>query len=225
VSLDDLSELPPPAPPPLSPTLEAELAHLTPVATRRPLRQLAMMIAVSLLYGACVLAIIAMRRDLRELPAGWFLGVGVAWLLGFVAPLHLATVPRPGAVMPRYRLAGIAAVIGSLVFVGLGLALHPDGPGVEWGQLWRGYGCFGTGLAAAIVPVVLGALVLRGALPVGSRWVAAALGAGAGSLGGLVLHLHCPITDGLHIGLVHGGVVGAAALLAAALVPRAIEPR
>jgi len=40
-----------------------------------------------------------------------------------------------------------------------------------------------------------------------------------------VLHLHCPVTDGLHVGLVHGAVVGVAALLAALLVPRAIDVR
>jgi hypothetical protein len=73
--------------------------------------------------------------------------------------------------------------------------------------------------------VVIGAIFLRGALPVGSRWVAAALGAGGGSLGGLMLHLHCPVVDGIHVGLVHGGVVGMAALLAAALVPRATHVR
>jgi hypothetical protein len=75
------------------------------------------------------------------------------------------------------------------------------------------------------VPVIGGTLVLRSALPVGSRWIAAALGAGGGSLGGLVLHLHCRVTDAAHVGLIHGGVVAASALLAAALVPRATDVR
>ena len=77
----------------------------------------------------------------------------------------------------------------------------------------------------AVVPIILGTLALRRALPVGSRWVAAGIGAAGGSLGGLVLHLHCPIADGVHVGLVHGGVIAIAALLAAALMPRAIEVR
>lgn len=226
MNLDDLSRLPPPAAPPLSPLLEAELSHLAPVATRRPMRQLVVLIAISLAYGAGVLAMVAMRGDLHELPMGWLIGAGLAWLLGFVVPAYLATVPRAGAMMPRWKLAGIASIVASLAFVALGLALHPPAShGIGWGQLWRGYGCLGTGLAAAIVPVVVGAIVLRRALPVGSRWVAAALGASAGSLGGLVLHLHCPVNDGLHVGLVHGAVVGVAALLAAALVPRAIDVR
>jgi hypothetical protein len=85
--------------------------------------------------------------------------------------------------------------------------------------------CLEVGLATALVPVVIGAIFLRGALPVGSRWIAAALGAGGGCLGGLVLHLHCNIVDGLHVGLVHGGVVIVAALLSAAIVPRASDVR
>jgi hypothetical protein len=227
-AIDELSRLPPPAPPPLSPMLEAELAQLTPVATRRPVRQLALLVAISLIYGAGVLAMVAMRRDAHELPMGWLVGAGLAWLLGVVVPLYLATVPRAGAVTPRWQLAGLASVIGSIGFIGLGLALHPSGPSsvtLGWDNFGRGYGCLGTGLATALVPVVVGAIFLRGALPVGSRRIAAALGAGGGSLGGLVLHLHCPVTDSLHVGLVHGGVVGVAALIAAALVPRATDMR
>jgi hypothetical protein len=227
-ALDDLSRQQPPTPPPLSPMLEAELARLDPVATRRPVRQVVLLVALSLVYGAGVLAMLAMRPDARELPMGWLVGVGLAWLLGFVVPLYLATVPRAGAVMPRWKLAGFAALTGSIGFIALGLTLHPSGPSsltLGWEHFWRGAGCLGTGGATALVPVVGGAIVLRGALPVGSRWIAAALGAGGGSLGGLVLHMHCRVTDGLHVGLIHGGVVGVAALLAAALVPRSTDVR
>jgi hypothetical protein len=225
-SLDELAQLPPPSPPALAAALEAELAQLAPVATRRPLRQLALLIAVSLIYGAGFVAMLAVRRDLHELPMGWLLGVGVMWLAGFVVPVYLATVPRAGAVAPRWRLAGIASVIAAIGFIGLGLVLHPSGPSshpLGWAQFGRGHGCLELGLAAALVPVVVGAIFLRGALPVGSRWAAAGLGAGGGSLGGLMLHLHCSVTDGLHVGLIHGGVVGVAALLAAAVVPRATD--
>lgn len=228
MNVDDLAHLPPPAAPPLSAALEAELGQLAPVATRRPVRQLALLIAASLIYGAGFVAMLAMRRDVRELPMGWLAGVGVMWLAGFVVPVYLATVPRPGAVAPRWRLAGVASVIAAVGFVGLGLVLHPSGPSsaqLGWAQFTRGHGCLELGLLTSIVPVVLGAIFLRGALPVGSRWAAAALGAGGGSLGGLMLHLHCPVTDGLHVGLVHGGVVGVAALLAAAIVPRATDVR
>jgi hypothetical protein len=226
--LDDLPRMPTPAPPAMSPMLEAELAQLAPVATRRPVRQIALLVALSLAYGAGVLAVLAMRADARELPMGWLVGAAAAWLLGFVVPLYLATVPRRGSVMPRWKLAAAAALIGSIGFIALGLAIHPSGPSsvtLGWEHFGRGAGCLGVGVATALVPVVGGAIFLRGALPVGSRWIAAALGAGGGSLGGLVLHMHCRVTDGLHVGLIHGGVVGVAALLAAALVPRATDVR
>jgi hypothetical protein len=35
--------------------------------------------------------------------------------------------------------------------------------------------------------------------------------------------MHCPIADGPHIGLIHGGVVAVAAALTAALAPRATD--
>jgi hypothetical protein len=207
--------------------LEAELAQLKPVATRHPVRQLALLIAVSLVYGAGLVVMLAVRHDLHELPMGWLVSAGLAWLVGFVAPVALATVPRAGSMMPRWRLAGITAVAAAVTMIGLGLLLHPSEPSPEpgWETVTRGYACLGTGLEAAIVPIILGTIFLRRALPIGSRWVAAGLGAGGGSLGGLVLHLHCPITEGLHVGLVHGGVIVVAALLAAALVPRATEVR
>jgi hypothetical protein len=187
-----------------------------------------MLVAVSLVYGAGLVVMLTLRRDMHELPMGWLVSAGLAWLLGFVVPITLATVPRSGSVMPRWRLAGIASVAAAITMVGLGLVLHPAGPSsieLGWDGVTRGYGCLANGLETAIVPVVLGTIFLRRALPVGSRWVAAGLGAGGGSLGGLVLHLHCPVADGLHVGLIHGGVIALAALLAAVLVPRVTEIR
>jgi hypothetical protein len=222
--LDDaLRGLPAPTPPPLGGELEAELAALRPVATRRPLRDFAKVACLSLVYGAALLGLLALRRDMHGLPVWWLVGNGAAWFLGFVVMAYLAIVPRRGAVMPRWRLVGIGAALVSLGFVGAGLMMEPMSPEsrtLGLTRLHEGHACLELGLGVAFVPIVLGALVLRGAVPVGSRWTAAGLGAAGGSLGGLVLHLHCPISDGWHLGLVHGGVVVASALLAAALVPR-----
>jgi hypothetical protein len=214
--------------PPLGDELERELGQLAPVKTRRPLRQLAVLATVSLVYGAGLVFFLTMRDDMMELPMGWLAGVALAWLLGFVVPCFLALTPRPGTMTPRWQFAALAAVIASVGFVSLGLAVHPMGPsskvyGAEY--FAHGHTCLEIGLVTALVPVVIGAIFLRGALPVGSRWIAAALGAGGGCLGGLVLHLYCEVADGLHIGLVHGGVVVVAALLSAAIVPRTTQPR
>lgn len=226
--VDELAALPLPPPPALGGELERELAALAPVRTRSPLRQLAILVAVSLVYGAGLLSVLAMRRDALELPMGWLAAVGAAWLFGFLLPSYLALVPRPGSMMPRWQLGAAAAVVASITFVVLGLAVHPSGPSSElYGteRFAHGHTCLEIGLATALVPVFVGAVFLRGALPVGSRGVAAALGAGGGCLGGLVLHLHCHIADGLHIGVIHGGVVIVAALLAAAIVPRTTRVR
>lgn len=224
--LDDLAAMKPPAPPPLSRELEQQLADLKPVAPRRPLRQLAIVVGISLVYGAGLIAALTMRRDMNELPMYWLVMTAIAWFAGFALPCYLALVPPRGGMMPRWQWAAASAVVTSLVFIALGLAVHPSGPSsvsYGWERFGRGHTCLEIGLATAAVPVILGALFLRGALPVGSRWIAAALGAGGGCLGGLVLHLHCHIADGLHIGLIHGGVVVVSALLAAALVPRATD--
>lgn len=224
--LDELAAAPPPAPPAMSADLEAELGKLEPVAPRRPMRQVAILAGVSLVYGAGLVAALAMRQDMDELPTSWVIGAALAWLLGFVVPCYLALVPRPGTMMPRWQWAAASAIVTSIGFVALGLVVHPSGPsslhfGAE--RIMRGHWCLEIGLLTAFVPVIVGALFLRGALPVGSRWIAAALGAGGGCLGGLVLHMHCRVADALHVGLIHGGVVVVSALLSAALVPRATD--
>jgi hypothetical protein len=220
-----LRDLPMPPAPPLGPELAAELARIQPVVTRRPLRDLARVAAVSVVYGAVLLAVFHMHRSPGDPGLGWIIGVALAWLAGFGSLLWLAIVPRRGAVMPRWRAAGVGAVVTSALFVVGGLVLHPRAPLGELGMahVHNGLDCFRLGLFAALIPVVLGALALRGAAPVGARWVAAGLGAAGGSLGGLFLHLHCNANDGWHVGLAHGGVVVVSALLAAALAPRRLE--
>jgi Negative regulator of sigma F len=226
---DDLPMMPALAPPPMSAALEAELGSLAPVKTRRPLHQLAVLAGVSLIYGASLVFFLTMRKDMDGLPMYWLAAVAVAWLLGFLLPCYLALVPRPGTMTPRLRFAASAVVVASIGFVTLGLLVHPMAPTLSqsygWERFGHGHTCLEIGLASALVPVVVGAIFLRGALPVGSRWVAASLGAGGGCLGGLVLHLHCNVADGLHVGFIHGGVVILSALLSAAIVPRATEPR
>jgi hypothetical protein len=212
--------------PPLGKTLEAELAVLRRVPMRRPLRHLAVLGGLSLFYGLVLLLVLTTRRDMTELPMGWLVGVALAWLFGFLVPSYFALIPKPGTMTPRWKVAALAAAVASVGFVSLGLAVHPMGPSsIEYGtdHFARGHTCLEIGLATALIPVVIGAIFLRGALPVGSRWIAAALGAGGGCLGGLVLHLHCRVADGLHVGVIHGGVVIVSAALSAAIVPRATQ--
>ena len=58
----------------------------------------------------------------------------------------------------------------------LGLLVHPSGAHsrtLGWEHFPRGHGCLELGVATALVPIIAGAVFLRRALPVGSRWVAA----------------------------------------------------
>jgi hypothetical protein len=214
--------------PPLSAELAAELDDLQPVPPRRPRRSFLVLGVASLVYGGCLLWLMRLRPDLSGLPWGWMVMYSLAWLAGFLAIGWLAVVPRAGRVMPDSRRAGMAAVVASIGFVVAGLLFDRHAPGHSivgestWSGLFeRGMGCLIMGVATALVPVVLGALLLRGSVPVGSRWAGAGLGAAGGSLGGLFLHLHCHVADALHLGVIHGGVVVLGAIVGALIIPRA----
>lgn len=214
--------------PPIGSSLEAKLVNLEPVAPRRPMRELTVIMASAGCYAALLLVVLSTRRDLREIPVAWVVGVATAWLLGFVAAAYFALVPRRGSLMPRWRPAAALTIVASSAFVSLGLLVHPSGPSslyYGWERFGHGHACLELGLATALVPVIVGAWFLRGSTPVRSRWIAAALGAGCGCVGGFVLHLYCRIADGPHIGLIHGGVVGCAAVISALVIPRVTDPR
>ena len=221
--------------PPLSEQLARELDGLAPARTRSPRRQLGLVLGLSLLYGAVLLALLGMRHDLERMPTMWLLGGGTLWLASFGAITWLVVVPPREQVMPRWRWAAALSALAAVLFIAGGL-LRPeaavpvastyDASLASWFD--RGQRCLRWGLTVAVVPVVLSALVVRGAVPVGSRWIAAAIGAAGGSLGGLVLHMHCPVTERFHVGLAHGGVVLVAAGIAALVATvgeRAGRPR
>ena len=215
-----------PDPPPLAPALEAELGRLQAVRTRRPRRQFVITCAVSLIYGGLILLLARMRPDLAGLPMAWMIIYSAAWLLSFLVITWLVLVPGPGRVMPSWRHAGIGAVAASVGFVAAGLLFHRHAPGLSvvlepsLHNLLTHSGCLRSGVITALVPVALSALLLRGSVPVGSRWAGAGVGAAGGSLGGLMLHLHCPVADALHLGVIHGGVVVAGVVVGALAVPR-----
>lgn len=222
-----LSSLPAPPPPPLGAALEGELGRLAPVRPRRPLRDAAIILATGLGFAGAMLAMMKVRRDLLELPLSWLILMGLAWLLGFVVPAWLVVVPPRGQVIARWRAAAVAGAISAVLFVVCGFVIQPSGPSSlpSLSSPLHSFGCLEIGLIASIVPISLSAIAVRGAFPVGSRWAAAALGGAGGALGGLMLHFHCPVTDPVHVGVMHGGVVIAAALLSALLAPRATDAR
>jgi uncharacterized membrane protein YqjE len=213
-------------PPPMSDELAGELAELQPTRTRAPVRQSAVVIVVSLLYGGAILAVLGLRHDFGEVPRMWLVGGGALWLASFGALTWMVVVPPREQVIPRWRWAAALAALMAVTLVAVGIlrpeslahvGTHYDVSSEGWFD--RSGRCLRWGLTAAVVPIALTALVVRGTLPVGSRWAAAAVGAAGGSLGGLMLHMHCPINERFHIGLAHGGVVLVAAVIAALLAP------
>jgi hypothetical protein len=222
-SLRALGEVPE-APPP-GPALQAELGRITPVRTRRPRRQFAAVSAISLAGGGLLLLLTQIRPDLARLPMPWLVLYCAAWLASFLVITWLALVPGPRRVMPSWQHAGIGAVVASLGFVLAGLLFDRHAPGsvvreATLHDLLHGSKCLLLGGVTALVPVAVSALLLRGSIPVGSRWAGAGVGAGGGSLGGLILHLHCPVADALHLGVIHGGLVVIGAVVGALAVPR-----
>lgn len=217
------------APPPPGPDLEAALASMQPVHPRRPRRDLAVVVVVSLVVAAALLAKVALRPDLGELPLAWAIGCGAAWLASFAALSWFALVPPQAEVMPAPRRAGVGAVVAAVVFVGLGFAVVVETPGSVHlapglAGLIAGRSCLEIGLACALAPVALSVLLMRGTVATGGRAIGAAVGAAGGSLGGLVLHLHCPVADRLHLAVMHGGVVVVAAIVGALVVPPLTRP-
>jgi hypothetical protein len=210
-------------PPPPSPELMAKLAGLRPVRTRRPWRALGWAALASLMYAGLLLAVFPVRGDFAGLPHLWWAAVGVAWLAGFVAPLALAIVPRPRAVLPDGRRAGWAALAATAVLVTVGLMLTPHAPNrtiIPVGApaiMHSIRHCLALGMVFAVVPMVAGMVALRHLLLVGGARLMAAVGAAAGAFGGMVLHVICSMGGSMHTGLGHAGPVVVATALGAVL--------
>lgn len=212
-------------PPPLGDLLEAEMRDLKPVATRRPWRDVGVVAVAAAIAVAVMVGALRVRRDLDAMPTGWLVAYGAAWVASFAAGAWLVLVPRRGAVSPRWLPAAVLGAVIAVGFVGAGLAFaHTSALSFVYtptlgNHLRYAAGCVALGVATAVLPLVAGALFLRGALPVGTRAAGAGLGAACGAAGGFMLHLHCPITHAYHLGFGHGGAVVVGAVLGALIVP------
>ncbi len=218
------------------PKLMAMVQTMRPVALRRPKRQLAIVILASLAYAAAWLFgpavwILghALRPDLAEVPRAWLLVYAALSLVGFVAPLCVALLPRRGQLLHRVGLAAALAWVVWLVLVGAALFARAA-PGVSLIAHSRAQLASATAqctvlvLSVALVPTALGLWALRRAIPRGNVGVAAAIGAAGGALGGLVLHLHCPWAEPMHVLFGHAAPVALAAAAAAVIGRKLLRP-
>lgn len=216
--------------PPPSPALERALADLRPSGTRRPLRTLGGIALASLAYAALVAWKMGIRGDLRQMPLFPFVLYGASCLATFVALLACALIPPRGQVLPSGSVARRITTWTVSVLVALDLLVAFTSPGGSaLGGVTRleqvfvgGWPCLASALGIVSVPILLGLWSVRRLIPIGGWRVLMALGGAAGALAGLILHLHCPVQDPAHVGLVHGTVliVPAAILAATGLAPR-----
>jgi len=217
-------------PPPLSPELEAALGAMRPVRTRTPARDLALAAGASMVCAALVLAIGTPRRDLSELPLPWLIWFGACWLGAFGAIYTITVRPRSGEIMPRSGAALVTATAAATALIALAATTAQHAPSsrmppLELDTFFRhALPCWFIAIVTAIGPVVLGIRALRGAVPVGAPAVAFALGAAGGALGGLVLHLHCPIAHWGHVSLTHGVGTLMCGAITATIAPRWLRP-
>lgn len=221
----------PDAAPPMGDALRAAIDRLEPARTRRPRREWALFVSAGLAYAVLLAVGVRLRPDLGALPPLWVAGFTLLWVASFVAVAWLVFSPPPGGILPRWRAAAATAWIAAALLVASGLLFVAHVPGQSTTyeltlQALIGYGrpCLQLGLGAAVVPALFATIALRRGAVVGARWFASAVGAAAGSLGGLVLHLHCPISERIHVGLIHGGVVVLTAVLCALGVSRLLRP-
>src|SRR5262249_18751250 len=111
-----------PDPPSPSAKLLEAVHVMQPARTRAPWRSLVILLGVLAAYSSLpLLFIFRTRPDLPDLPVGWFLGVGLAWLLGLILPLMAALLPRRRQVLPDGWRALLVAVgsLGALLAVSL----------------------------------------------------------------------------------------------------------
>lgn len=213
-----------PAPPP-SPSLLAQVEKAGPVKTRRPLRAAAGIALVSLASALSLLAaLLGLRDDLRAIPPLPLVLYAAACLVSFGGQLAAALVPARGEVLPSAQSSTwmVAVCLGLTVPLGfvVGTHAHPDWPwrSGDLEDFWtHALPCLGHGLAVAAVPALLGVRALRRVIPHGSWRTTLPVGGACGVLAGLILPLHCPRADLVHVGLVHGAVMVLPALLLALL--------
>jgi|GEM_PF-4805361 len=200
--------------------LQAALAKMGPVRTRRPLVTVAVLLSVAVAWAGLGLGVTHLRPDFAAMPALWLASLAAVWLLAFVAPFWWLAMPPRASVLPAVHRAVVPAVVGALLLGGLLAATQlgwPEGTEVPRERLvGLGISCFTFGTLIAVIPLVVAAFVLRRLLPVGAARAGAVCGLGAGALGAVLLELHCA-AGGMHPLYSHGACILVGAALGAAL--------
>ncbi len=219
---DGIADLPELPVPPMGAALSAALESVTPVPLRKPRRDVALFALLSIPFFATMILVMGLRRDLSGLNPLWLGGVFLVWITSFAASAYLGFVPAKGHIAPRSRSIWQIIAASSAVVISVGLLATQNVQGVsstypstlENVISHAGY-CSSMGFSMGIFPGILALLLMRRFVPVGRISIGLSLGAAGGSLGGLALLLHCPITERFHVGIVHGTCIVTSALFVA----------
>lgn len=194
------------APPPPGPALQAALATMRPVTTRRPWRAFAGLIGFAGLCFAAALLACGARPDLHELPWAWVALGALLWGCAGLATAGAALLPAHGEVLPAagraWRAGPIAAGLVTLFALAGGTETGARDP-ARFVELAVECLLFSTRFS---VPFALvGGLVLWRSRPSGYWLLVGALGTSGAALAGLCLHFLCPGDDPAHLLASHAG--------------------
>lgn len=207
----------PPPPDALRDKLRASMAETPPTGmSPRGRAVLSIVVVVALVLGGIAL----IRPDLARLPqpALWMVTVGVGLLA--IATLVVALAPgRRGlgaSVTLLVALAALTAPVYAVITLVAALGVSSE--------ILPSRNCFSMSMGFAAVALTGLTFALRRSVPAAPVARGALLGACAGAWAGLVIHLHCPCGDRMHILVGHAIPVAIVAVLGAALSPRFLRP-
>ena len=217
-----LTDVPECVAPPVGKRLSDALDAVQPVPMRKPKRELLLFAGFSLPFFVLLMVLIGARRDLASLSPLWVASMGLVWVASYLASAYIGFVPAKGHVAPRSRSSWQILTASILVLVSLGFfaTQSADGISVTYASTFGNFvshagGCAVMGFGSGIIPGLLALVLMRRFVPVGRTSIGLSLGAAGGSLGGLALLLHCPISERFHVGLVHGLAIVTAAVFVA----------
>lgn len=182
---------------------------------------------MALAYGAAIaMAGFALMGSIGRLPRPFLFACAIGWaLVSLVTTLvGLGRGPmmlgRPTRVLVVFA-AALPAVVLAWVLAMIAWMKPPCDPT----PVHTHFTCFAIGIAFAAAPLAAMLWVRRGTDPVHPGATGAALGAAAGAWGGLLIHLHCPYAEPLHMFLGHVLPIAALAILGLFLGRRILSLR
>jgi hypothetical protein len=180
------------------------LADLRPVTPIRSERHFAA--AFTVIFTGIALAALALFRPLGILLMGRLQACGVGLAVAMCAVIAAGLLVRQIVSAALHRLAPTRSIVlMPLALTGLFFALFPIDPGADFWKRAAVCGAVGVGTSLPAGGAVF--MLLRRGAVMHPRVAGSAAGLFAGLVGTLVLELHCPILEPLHIVCSHVGAL------------------